>query len=82
MEGSYQLMANLLCGSGLCLMECFGLRVKEIDLTQRSMTVCDGEGEKEWVTMLPESLVEPLHTHLEKIKHLHQVYLRKRLRVC
>jgi integrase len=63
MSGIYQLMAKLLYGSGLRLMECLRLRVKDVDLTQRIITVRDGKGEKDRVTMLPESLVEPLRAH-------------------
>ena len=77
MSGTHQLMAKLLYGSGLRLMECLRLRVKDIDLTQRMITVRDGKGEKDRVTMLPERVVEPLRVHLEKVKHLHLVYLEK-----
>lgn len=58
MDGTYQLMAKLLYGSGLRLMECLRLRVKDIDLDQRMIVVRDGKGEKDRVTMLPESLID------------------------
>lgn len=54
------LMASLLYGSGLRLMECVRLRVKDVDLARLAITVRDGKGGKDRVTVLPTSLVEPL----------------------
>ncbi len=71
MSGVNQLMARLLYGSGLRLMECLRLRVKDIDFEQRAITVRDGKGEKDRVTMLPESVVAPLRDHLTHVQHLH-----------
>ncbi len=68
----YQLMARLLYGSGLRLMECLRLRVKDIDFAQSQIIVRDGKGEKDRVTMLPASLVAPLQEHLARVKHLHE----------
>ena len=48
---------RLLYGSGLRLMECLRLRVKDLDFAQRQILVRDGKGEKDRVTMLPESLI-------------------------
>jgi integron integrase len=70
--GSYRLMANLLYGSGLRLMECVRLRVKDLDFGYRQITVRDGKGGKDRVTMLPDSLREPLERHLRKVKVLHE----------
>jgi integrase len=72
MTGTYQLMAKLLYGSGLRLMECVRLRVKDIDFERREITVRDAKGGHERVTMLPESLIAPLQEHLKRVKLLHE----------
>lgn len=72
MSGVTALMAKLLYGSGLRLMECVTLRVKDLDLAQRQILVRDGKGEKDRVTMLPLSLIKSLAEHLKWRKHLHQ----------
>ena len=72
LSGDHLLMAKLLYGSGLRLMECLRLRVKDIDFAQRQIIVRDGKGEKDRVTMLPESLVAPLQDHLRSVERLHQ----------
>jgi integron integrase len=72
LAGSYRLMANLLYGSGLRLMECLRLRVKDIDFGYGQIAVRDGKGGKDRVTMLPQSLHEPLQRHLQKVKMLHE----------
>ena len=72
MSGVTGLMARLLYGSGLRLMECVTLRVKDIDLAQHQILVRDGKGEKDRVTMLPASLETPLREHLASRKSLHQ----------
>ena len=59
MSGTFQLMAKLLYGTGLRLMECVRLRVKDVDFEQNQVTVREGKGFKDRVTMLPESLKEP-----------------------
>jgi len=65
-------MAKLLYGSGLRAMECLRLRVKDLDFEQRQIFVRDGKGEKDRVTMLPESLIAPLRDHLQRVQHIHQ----------
>jgi integron integrase len=72
LEGHHWLMASLLYGAGLRLMECVRLRVKDIDFEYTQITVRDGKGDKDRVTMLPGSLVTSLKTHLEKVKALHE----------
>jgi len=72
MSGTSQLMAKLLYGSGLRMLECLRLRVKDIDFDQRCIIIRDGKGEKDRVTMLPDSLVAPLREHLMRVKHLHE----------
>jgi integron integrase len=76
LDGSKWLMASLLYGSGLRLMECLRLRVKDLDFGDAQVLVRDGKGQKDRVTMLPESLKEPLQRHLEKVKALHEKDLK------
>ena len=64
LDGTHHLMASLLYGSGLRLMECVRLRVKDIDFDYRQITVRDGKGAKDRVTMLPATSVEALRLHL------------------
>ena len=71
LEGRNWLMASLLYGAGLRLMECLRLRVKDIDFEYRQITVRDGKGNKDRVTMLPEASVELLKHQLEKARILH-----------
>jgi integron integrase len=72
MSGNYQLIARLLYGSGLRLVECLRLRVKDVDFGQHQIIVRDGEGRKDRVTVLPDSLIEPLQKHLRRVEMLHQ----------
>lgn len=67
----YRLMAQLLYGSGLRLMECLRLRVKDLDLAQLQICVRDGKGMKDRLTMLPESVVPLLEPHLEHVRRIH-----------
>jgi len=68
----YQLVAKLLYGSGLRLLECLRLRVKDVEFTQYQITVRDGKGGKDRVTVLPYSLVDPLCAYLERVAMIHQ----------
>jgi integron integrase len=72
LDGQHWLMASLLYGAGLRLMECLRLRVKDVDFAYRHILVRDGKGQKDRVTMLPQALVEPLKRQLEKVKVLHE----------
>jgi integron integrase len=72
LDGQLWLMASLLYGAGLRLMECVRMRVKDIDFEYRQIAVRDGKGNKDRVTMLPEASLEPLKHHLEKVRSLHQ----------
>lgn len=72
MSGTNQLVAKLLYGSGLRLIECLRLRVKDIDFEQHQIIVRDGKGRKDRVTMLPNSLADPLQKHLRRVEMLHQ----------
>ena len=68
LQGGTRLMAGLLYGSGLRLMEAVRLRVKDVDFGYGRITVRDGKGAKDRVTMLPLNLAGPLERHLVKIK--------------
>ena len=68
LHGTYRLMAGLLYGSGLRLMECVRLRVKDVDFGYARITVRDGKGAKDRVTMLPINLASALQRHLQKVK--------------
>ena len=74
--GTRWLIASLLYGAGLRVMECLRLRVKDVDLAYRQVLVRDGKGEKDRVTMLPEKLVAPMRGHLERVRLLHARDLR------
>ena len=63
-EPSYQLIARLLYGSGLRLMECLRLRIKDLDFDRRVIVVRDGKGSKDRVVMLPDALRDALHGQL------------------
>jgi len=72
MQGLHQLMVKLLYGCGLRLMECFHLRVKDIDFEQSQIIVREGKGEKDRATMLPASLVHPLKEQITYVRKLHE----------
>jgi integron integrase len=72
MDGTKWLMASLLYGAGLRLRECLKLRVKDVDFGYGQLTVRDGKGAKDRVTMLPAQLAAPLKLHLERVKRLHE----------
>jgi integron integrase len=72
LTGTQKLMAGLLYGSGLRLMECVRLRVKDVDFGYARITVRDGKGAKDRVTMLPVNLAARLKQHLVKTKIQHQ----------
>jgi len=77
LEGTKWLMATLLYGSGLRLMECIRLRIKDIDFDNRQTFVRSGKGEKDRVTLLPESLIRPLQTHIHRLRALHETDLKE-----
>ncbi len=70
LSGRELLMASLCYGAGLRLMECLRLRVKDLDLSYQQITVRDGKGRKDRVTMLPSSQIEVLESHLAQVKLL------------
>ena len=72
LSGVYVLMAQILYGSGLRLMECVRLRVKDLDFAQRQIIVRTGKGAKDRVTMLPDSVRALLQEHLRHVKSVHE----------
>lgn len=77
LNGTSWIMASLLYGAGLRLRECLRLRVKDIDFAYRQITVRDGKGGKDRITLFPQSLIKPLQLHLQRVKALHEQDLRK-----
>jgi integron integrase len=71
LTGTHALIASLLYGGGMRLMEAVRLRVKDVEFARREIVVREGKGFKDRVTMLPEAVVEPLKTYLEKVQALH-----------
>src|SRR5688572_22764540 len=73
LDGQYRLIASLLYGSGLRLMEAMRLRYKDVDLERSILVVRDGKGLKDRVTVLPESLRESLRRQLERVREHHEI---------
>ena len=76
MNGVPRLMAVLLYGAGLRLMECCRLRVKDVDFTRNEIVVRSGKGNKDRYTMLPSAVREPLIQHLRFVKSQHEADIR------
>jgi len=77
MDGIYKLMAQIMYGSGLRLMEVMRLRVKDLDFANRQIIVRDGKGENDRITMFPDILLEPLRLHLNQVRAQHDLDLSK-----
>jgi integron integrase len=71
LAGTHQLIARLLYGTGMRLMEVVRLRVRDVDFHYRQITVRSGKGNKDRVTVLPASLFEAMKAHLTRVKALH-----------
>jgi integron integrase len=71
MSGVPGLMASLLYGAGLRLLECAHLRVKDLDLERLEIVVRDGKGRRDRLTMLPEGMMAPLRAHLARVRNQH-----------
>ena len=71
LDGTPRLMATLLYGCGLRLLECCRLRVKDVDFGRNQITVRRGKGDKDRATMLPQSLKDLLAAHLERVRAQH-----------
>ena len=76
MDGRPHLLASLLYGTGMRLMEGLRLRVKDLDFGRGEITVRDGKGGKDRHTVLPRKLVEPLQREVERARTLHQLDLQ------
>jgi integron integrase len=76
LEGTHHLIACLLYGCGLRLMEAVRLRVKDIDFERAEITVREGKGAKDRVTMLPRSMIYAVQIHLKRVRLLHQADLK------
>jgi integron integrase len=76
LHGAPWLVASLLYGSGLRLLECLTLRVKDLDFAALEVRVRDGKGRRDRVVPLPAKLVQPLRTHLERARTIHRGDLR------
>ncbi len=70
-EGTGGLILRLLYGTGMRILECLRLRVKDVDFLRREIVVREGKGFKDRVTMLPASLVALLQSHLDRVQRLH-----------
>jgi len=71
-DGTAKIIAQLLYGSGLRLMECLRLRVKDLDFTRRQIVLYDTKGKDDRATMLPLAVIQPLRDHLDRVRSLHQ----------
>ncbi|MHB8078795.1 MAG: integron integrase [Candidatus Krumholzibacteriia bacterium] len=71
LDGTVRLVANLLYGSGLRLLEAMRLRVKDIDFERHEITIRDGKGRKDRIALLPAATREPLRRHLEQVRRQH-----------
>jgi integron integrase len=72
LKGDKWLMASLMYGAGLRLMESSRLRIQDVDFARNEITVRDGKGSKDRVTMLPASVKTPLQKHLQTAKQIHE----------
>jgi integron integrase len=72
LDGAARLVASLLYGSGLRLLEALTLRVKDLDFGSGEIRVRDGKGRKDRVVPLPQAVVGPLSAHLERVRELHK----------
>ncbi len=77
MNGIPKLMTQLLFGSGLRLMECLRLRIKDVDFANRQIIVRDGKGESDRSVPLPESITPALKEHIQNVKRIHQTDLKE-----
>jgi integron integrase len=77
LHGVPRLMALLLYGAGLRLLECCRLRVKDVDFAANQIVIRDGKGRRDRVTMLPAAGKAALATHLERVREQHQADLRR-----
>ena len=79
LEGQVVLLCRILYGSGMRLLEGLRMRVKDVDFARHEITVRNGKGEKDRVTMLPTSCAGALRAHLGRVHELHQADLARGL---
>jgi integron integrase len=72
LTGTHALIGQLLYGTGMRLMECLRLRVKDVDFARGHLVVRSGKGDKDRVTVLPDGVREPLKAHLHRVRELHE----------
>lgn len=72
LAGTHWLVASLLYGTGMRLMEALRFRVKDVEFARKEILIRDGKGAKDRITMLPVALINPLKTHLQKVRALHE----------
>ena len=72
MSGTHQLIATLLFGTGMRLLECLRLRAKDVDFALNQIVVRDGKGWKDRVTMLPQRIKSDLERHLARVREIHR----------
>ena len=72
LEGEHALMARLLYGTGMRLMECLQLRVKDIELERREVVIRQGKGGKDRITMFPATLVADMARHLDRVRAIYE----------
>jgi len=77
MQGTTQLMTMLLYGSGLRVMECMRLRIKDVDFGNHQLIVRDGKGEKDRITILPDTVLNELQRQIETVKAIHRKDLKE-----
>jgi integron integrase len=77
LRGVFWLMASLMYGTGLRLLECLSLRIKDVDFHRNEITVRDGKGLKDRVTLLPTKLRDPLRAHIARVQRVHLADLRR-----
>ena len=72
MQGTTGLIAQLLYGTGMRLLEALRLRVKDVEFARREIVIREGKGNKDRITVLPENLIQPLQQQLQKARALHE----------
>jgi integron integrase len=72
LDGTLWLVASLLYGSGMRLMEVLRLRVKDVEFARFEILIRDGKGQKDRITMLPKKLLSSLQLHLQRVQMLHR----------
>jgi integron integrase len=76
LEGTTGLVLRLLYGTGMRIMECVRLRVKDVDFARREILIREGKGFRDRITMLPASLASTLYAHIARVRALHAAELR------